>query len=561
MMTDNPMQTRSIELRTEASNKIVELHQQKVEQIMKGTPKIHQKLQQQVNGTWVNTAKHERKPSWLELLFDFCVVSAVSQSVQSFQEDIKNDPNTAPFIYVLKLYPLLTVWVMYDLYNNRFGDPESLFDNLFSAVLFSLLSMTVVTDDTYYLHAQDDQSSFKKHSLQGIAIGLSACYFAIALAYLRVAYYLPEARPVALSLATSLSWVSTVYLVTGLSGFSWGIQMWFLYSLGLISCILILPLTRSIGVWMPWERFKMKYTFIPINVHLTIERSGLVVIIAIGEIITKLYGYNLSADSYGYALLAIILGFLYKFMYFDVFNAIGEGVDKIAHQVSMYRGMAYIQCIPVVVSSIVLSHVYMVPLEASSSHRRTAADEGQHYDDDSSSYERIIYHQLVFTFAVVITMNIMYLLGQLHVQSSLKIRIQKVKQSYRTAFIAIASLLLLVIAGSIKFNYHNQLIAITEVILAICLLFECLCQWYFVDLELIGPYLHRIRDDALSSNEDSKAASHDNASTSDSMQNGEESSSSSSIADINLLMKLNIIEPEEAVRLSMMNRRPEHSIV
>lgn len=549
IMTDNPM-THSTELRSIESNKIVELHQQKVEQILKGTPKINQKFQQQVNGTLVNTASHMRKPSWLELLFDFCVVSAVSQCVQSFQEDIKNESTTAPFIYVLKLYPLLTVWVMYDLYNNRFGVPESIFDNLFTAVLFSLLSMTVVTDDTYFSHAQDDQSSFKRHSLQGIAFGLSACFFTIALAYLRVAYYLPEARGVALSWATSLSWVSTVYLVTGSSG--WGFQMWFLYSLGLISCIMILPLARSLSLWVPWERFKMKYNFIPINVHLAIERSGLVVIIAIGEIITKLYGYNLSADSYGYALLAIILGFLYKFMYFDVFNVIGEGVDKVAHQASIYRGMVYIQCIPVVVSSIVLSHVYMVPTEASS-HRRTAAAGGEHFDDDSSSYERHIYHQLVFAFAVVITMNIMYLLGQLHVQSSLKIRIQKVKQIYRTAFITTASLLLLVIAGSIKFNYHNQLIAITEAILSICLLFECLCQWYFIDLEFIGPYLHRIRDGAPSSNEDSTIASQGIASTSDSMQNSAESNSN--IADINLLMKLNIIEPEEAVRLSMMNRR------
>lgn len=549
IMTDNPM-THSTELRSIESNKIVELHQQKVEQILKGTPKINQKFQQQVNGTLVNTASHVRKPSWLELLFDFCVVSAVSQCVQSFQEDIKNESTTAPFIYVLKLYPLLTVWVMYDLYNNRFGVPESIFDNLFTAVLFSLLSMTVVTDDTYFSHAQDDQSSFKRHSLQGIAFGLSACYFTIALAYLRVAYYLPEARGVALSWATSLSWVSTVYLVTGSSG--WGLQMWFLYSLGLISCIMILPLARSLSLWFPWERFKIKYNFIPINVHLAIERSGLVVIIAIGEIITKLYGYSLSADSYGYALLAIILGFLYKFMYFDVFNVIGEDVDKVAHQTSIYRGMVYIQCIPVVVSSIVLSHVYMVPTEASS-HRRTAAAGGEHFDDDSSSYERHIYHQLVFAFAVVITMNIMYLLGQLHVQSSLKIRIQKVKQIYRTAFITTASLLLLVIAGSIKFNYHNQLIAITEAILAICLLFECLCQWYFIDLEFIGPYLHRIRDGAPSSNEDSTIASQGIASTSDSMQNSAESNSN--IADINLLMKLNIIEPEEAVRLSMMNRR------
>lgn len=300
----------------------------------------------------------------------------------------------------------------------------------------------------------------------------------------------------------------------------------------------------------------MKYNFIPINVHLNIERSGLVVIIAIGEIITKLYGYNLSADSYGYALLAIILGFLYKFMYFDMFNVIGESVDKVAHQASIYRGVVYIQCIPVVVSSIVLSHVYMVPTEMSSHRRTTAADDdgGQYMDDDSSSYERIIYHQLVFAFAVVITMNIMYLLGQLHVQSSLKIRIQKVKQIYRTAFITTASLLLLVIAGSIKFNYHNQLIAITEAILAICLLFECLCQWYFIDLELIGPYLHRIRDGVPSSNEDSMIATQGSANTSDSMQNSAESSSSR-IADINLLKKLSIIEPEEAVRLSMMNRR------
>ena len=82
-----------------------------------------------------------------------------------------------------------------------------------------------------------------------------------------------------------------------------------------------------------------RYTFIPQNVELFYERLGLMVIIAIGEILANISSNNLTSEAVGSMVLLVIQGFFFKFAYFDVFDCLGHHALKQASRISKHRGI------------------------------------------------------------------------------------------------------------------------------------------------------------------------------------------------------------------------------
>ncbi len=206
--------------------------------------------------------------------------------------------------------------------------------------------------------------------------------------------------------------------------------------------------------------------YVPINVRLSIERNGLLIVIAIGEVIsTVISGDSLSAPIFGRAIIAVLLGFIYKFMYFDGFHTIGAGLHTVKHamQISKLRGFTYMRLQFVIVGAILITKYYMTTDEFGYLHS-----------------EHKIYSQMVFSIAVAIITMGCYFGGLLHRYEKGYFSRQLIPRSFRSVLYFLCSCAMIIVAGCVEFDDGYKLIGIDLSLATFCLFFEFLCTWYIV---------------------------------------------------------------------------------
>lgn len=363
-------------------------------------------------------------------------------------------------------------------------------DSLFIFVEFVIIACISVSIEVYAGSVIETQ---RRTALSEICIGLSFAHFVLFAVNCRVFYLVREARTfsvyVIISELISCAW----WLIIGLIP----VPRWILFILWAIIVTfefcreaLSLPFNQN----FPYEYFGIgKYVYVPLNVGLSAERTGLLVVVAVGEIVAVVTGTNVSQQTYGAAILAVTQGFVIKFAYFDVFDCLAEQTEPIhALRAHRYRGMAHIRLHEVLVGAILVSSMYHFQGLGEEGHRRASSVYPTAYDhvtDDAhhepepneDTHRQIIYRQLVYGFSLSLVLICCFLSSVLHKRNEVRVAAEKVSIPVRGVAVLLFCLLLLLIGGFIEFDNHRKYQGIALAIMAVCMFFEFSSRWFLLD--------------------------------------------------------------------------------
>lgn len=213
-----------------------------------------------------------------------------------------------PFLYIFRLIPIINIWSSLGQCYNRFGQTESLADTLLALLLFivvTCISQNIAVSALRY--DADNIEGGYLWTLNAINALLAIGHFVMVVFYMRVALMVREAA----WFVTSYCCYHTVMI------FMWPVLLpfehyfWFSFVWIAITTVLefeklsiLLALAELLKYLYPKE-----YTYIPLNAVLMTERMGLLVIVALGEIIASVFSTNLKVDSYGTTILIVLQGF------------------------------------------------------------------------------------------------------------------------------------------------------------------------------------------------------------------------------------------------------------
>jgi hypothetical protein len=350
---------------------------------------------------------------------------------------------------------------------------------LFVCMAWSATSVEVYSDST--------NNFDRTHSLSAFAAGINGCYLVTLVLLTRVAISVKETRTfifgyIVYLVMTCSIWTYLVFLPSERDKVG---HRYFIAAS--IFDFLREPFLTNFSKIFPYETvFGLKYEYIPVNIFHMMERGGLLIILSLGEVMDAIYGDSLHFDTYKYIIVTVIIGFLFKFAYFDVFDCMGEHVSRVSLKVSKFRGITGIKMLPMIVGAIALSRLYLMPDSEEYSHRRLSSG-----DDDSMSEmsERDMYMQNSFACSISIGFFLMYMFNQLHEHSEIGLRCQLVPRLYRGLFIFISCVALIVISATKKFESRFELIGLAIFMMALCLLVEFFCQWIFLDYDYLEQVL------------------------------------------------------------------------
>ncbi len=163
-------------------------------------PEVHQQFVVK-DGVQINTQDIERHPSWLELLFDLVIIIAARNLVSGYSSDLDRKENVAILNYIFRIIPILSIWSGVDMYLNRFGQPESIFDSIFIFVQFCIMSCIASTVDVYSASSNNEE---RFNALCAFTLGVALAHATNMLMNIRVACALPEARGFLMGIISSV---------------------------------------------------------------------------------------------------------------------------------------------------------------------------------------------------------------------------------------------------------------------------------------------------------------------------------------------------------------------
>jgi low temperature requirement protein LtrA len=388
---------------------------------------------------------------------------------EGFQNDASLNRVTAPFLYLVKVINMLQIWQMVDGYLNRFGHAESLVDTLFILLQFIVITCASATVE---FHSSSDEHQ-RRRGISGFALSIAFSNFILMMCYGRVAYYIPEARAFCVTwtgfnVMNVLMWLIVAFIParTDVIRILFGVATIIEHS-----SFFYFPYFQS--TILSFFQFDETHKYIPINVRLSIERSGLLIIIAIGEVIVTIVGHSeeMKASLFGRAVVGILLGFLFKFMYFDVFHTLGESHHIIKHacQISRYRGILNMKGTLYLAAAIVLTHNFLNTEHAGGS---------EHSVSDHTMKIETLYDQGVFGVTVSVMLLLSYFMGLGHRYKKGFFSIQLIPRVARSGFMIAAAAAIIAIGVTVEFHDRYVYVGIVVAILAVCVCIEFICTWY-----------------------------------------------------------------------------------
>lgn len=205
-----------------------------------------------------STGQSERKATWTELFFDLAFVVGVA----SLGHVLIDNLTMHGFVQFLLLFVALWIsWIGHTFYNDRFDTDDSIhrllaYVQMIGVLLFSI-SLHDVFGETFY----------------AVAIAYCIIRLALIISYVRVFYYIPQARPLALryvlGFLVALSfWILGIYIPS-----EWGRVLFVLIAL-------------LIDITTPFTARKFQAQ-LPLSISHLPERFGLFTILILGESIVS----------------------------------------------------------------------------------------------------------------------------------------------------------------------------------------------------------------------------------------------------------------------------------
>jgi low temperature requirement protein LtrA len=421
-------------------------------------PKINQSFEV-VNGKKVSTASTEKHPAWLELLFDLVIVVAFEKLVHAFESDITSEKSTAPLLFAVKFLAVYGIWLNVDVYANRFGQMQSIWDFILFYCHFSSMAAMCVSIDVLAAPNSEEQHRL---ALSEFCLGVAFSSGILVVGYLRVALVLKMARPFAILSMILLTFQIIFYLLAALLPIGQN-SMYVIMAAALL-------FDHTKDLFFPYfSRFiswGQDYVYIPINVALQKERLGLLVLIAIGEQIASIVGPNLTRRIYTGTMLACFQGFLFKWAYFDVFDVTGE-VTETKHPLKRGRlhGIAHTKIHSLLVGCILVTSMYLRKnyhedsaesdhgstkiraLSSLSPFAETATSESSH-----EARSDIIYSQLVYSLSMGFTLTLVHAASLLHKRHPERELVENFHPFYRFGFTVACAIAMSIIGGVLEFD-------------------------------------------------------------------------------------------------------------
>jgi low temperature requirement protein LtrA len=209
----------------------------------------------------LNTDSH-RKVSWLELFYDLVYVATVVQLGNKLSEDVTVEGFVG---FALLFVPVWWVWMGTTFYANRFVADDLVHRLLIFAQIFVVSALAI--------HVYDGLGE----TSSGFALSYAAARGILVVMYLRAAYFVEEARPLARRYATGFAIAAVIWLI---SAFVPPPLRFVLWGVGLLIDFYT-PLSR--------ESVRLQRQLPPSPHHLP-ERMGLFTIIVFGESFIKVIG-------------------------------------------------------------------------------------------------------------------------------------------------------------------------------------------------------------------------------------------------------------------------------
>lgn len=230
----------------------------------------------------LNTDVH-RKVSWLELFYDLVYVATVVQLGNKLSEDVSLEGFLG---FILLFIPIWWVWMGTTFYANRFAADDLTHHLLVFAQIFVVSALAI--------HVFDGLGE----TSAGFALAYAAARGILVLMYLRAAYFVETARPLARRYATGFAIAALVWLV---SAFVPAPLRFVLWGVGLL-----------IDFYTPLSPESLRLQkLLPPSPHHLPERMGLFTIIVFGESFIKVIGgfsgHEIEFQRAVVALLGLIL--------------------------------------------------------------------------------------------------------------------------------------------------------------------------------------------------------------------------------------------------------------
>jgi len=261
-----------------------------------------------------NTSNEERHANWLELFYDLVYVIIIARLTHMII--IGHDGHIVwhdYVVYVSLFFPVWWIWTGHTLYENRFGSDDSVDRLLTLAQIFCAILLAVsVTQALDTSHVQ-------------FTLAYTAIRIILVLMYLRVYISNPPLRGVSGGFIT---------------GFSAGIAMWLL-SLGFEPPLMFLFWGVGLLIDMLTPLLlRSKLSTVPVHKSHLPERTGLLVIILLGESVAGLVSSTEQFQWHTTPLLNLLLAFALLctiwWLYFDTMEKTLMGKLKGTAQLHIY---------------------------------------------------------------------------------------------------------------------------------------------------------------------------------------------------------------------------------
>ena len=372
----------------------------------------------------------------------------------------------------------------------------------FLLVCFIAMSIEITTDR--YSPIDEERPNGLVRAYIEVNLMFMISHLVYLAAYIRLSVLVSEARGQAVLNAVAHGILAVLWaLLLAVSSSFWG-------GFVLVCLIAYVELEKaSIIVWLIAPVMvklfpSFSYTPVPVNVPLYAERAGLIVIVALGEVVASVYAEDLKARSYGVVAAIVVQAFLLKFAYFDVFDGAGERVKRHALKVGYRNSIWNFRLLYIQIGSILCSAMYLIDAnrsegEDAGEHRsRALTDEygDDHDDDDDESDSQATLRQVVYAGSLVCAVLSSYFMGRTHEQYPYLVAMQRVPVLARTAFVLFAAMWMIIAAAVTEYDEPLSLISIECIIVAVCLFVEFMCKWILLK-EANLPELPR-RDQAPS---------------------------------------------------------------
>lgn len=269
-----------------------------------------------------------RHPSWFEACFDLIIVASFTALSEGLKHNLNNESTwvrfTAPIIYYFQFAPIFYSWSVVDLYINRFD-----LDGILGGLTIFSHALVIGFMNVALLNLNEAESKEQRmDSLFAYAMcNMFSNIFSFAM-YLRV-YLQTDIKLMSCSFMITHILVALLWILLGIFTHNeyimypiWAVILWVCHN------------RIDLLIWLGRHVVGPSSGFVnntpPLDIPLITERVGLLVIIGIGEsLMATVEGIKYGdGGNHWNVIFACTHAFLLKVAYFDVFDCIGEEVER-----------------------------------------------------------------------------------------------------------------------------------------------------------------------------------------------------------------------------------------